>query len=319
MVWGQVLILIFFSFLLIKATDIVISSVKGLATITHLGKLAITSLILAVATSLPELFVGATAAFEGASNLALGNILGSNIADLSLIIGGAALIGGGVIVRGEMIERDILYTFLIGTLPLLLLLDRGLSRIDGVVLILVYFWYVATIARVKKGSQDGDVWVERLIRKLKFKSGRRQLGWFFFGVALLLFSADMIVRMAMGIAYSLNLPVFLVGLFLVAVGTSLPELSFEIEAIRKRQATMAMGDLLGSVVANSTLILGIVSLISPIKVVSLYVYFTAMMFFLAIFSFFYVFVRTKRKLGRREAGILILLYVLFLVAELLRA
>ena len=321
MVWLQILILVFFSFLLIKATDILITSIKALARTTGLGQLAITSIVLALATSLPELFVGVTAALEGAPGLALGNILGSNIADLSLVIGGAALLGGTLVVKGEVIERDILYTFLIGVLPLLLLLDNNLTRLDGVILVLVYFWYSTTVSRFKRKEmgENGDIWVRRLIRKLKLKSGRRQLGWFFLGVALLIFSADVIVRMAMGIAASLKIPVFWAGLFLVAVGTSFPELSFELAAIRKHQASMAMGDLLGSVVANSTLILGMVSIISPIRLTSLFTYLLATMFFLAIFAFFYVLVRTKRKLERWEAGILILLYVLFLVAELLRA
>ncbi len=161
--------------------------------------------------------------------------------------------------------------------------------------------------------------MRRLIRKLKLRSGRRHLGWLFLGAALLIFSADIIVRMAIKIAFSLQIPLFWVGLFLVAVGTSLPELSFELAAVRKRQTDMVMGDLLGSVVANSTLILGVVCLIVPIKVASLYIYLTATMFFLAIFAFFYVFVRTKRRLERWEAGVLVFLYFVFILAEFLRA
>ena len=315
----QILTLVFFCFLLIKATDILVSAIKFLARSTRLGKLAITSFFLALATSLPEFFVGITAALEGAPNLALGNVLGSNIADLSLVIGGAALLGGSVIVAGEVIERDILYAFLIGAAPLLLLLDRSLSRIDGIILILIYFWYNKTVFRFEGKGEESDVWVGRLIRKLKLRSSQNQLGWFFLGAALLIFSADVIVKTAVKIAVSLNLPLFWVGLFLVAVGTSLPELSFELAAIRKKQSSMVMGDLLGSVVANSTLILGVVSLISPIKVTSLYTYLTATMFFLAIFAFFYVMVRTKRKFERWEAGILVFLYLLFIIAEFLRA
>src|SRR3989304_4130402 len=98
MIWLQLLLLIFFSLLLIKATDILTDSLQSLASLT--GKLAITSLILAFATSIPELVVSVTAAFEGNSGLALGTIVGSNIANISLVVGGAALIGGSFSVIG---------------------------------------------------------------------------------------------------------------------------------------------------------------------------------------------------------------------------
>ena len=95
------MLLVGFSLLLIKATDIITESLQRLAQITHLGKFALTSLLLAFATSIPELVVGITAALEGRSGLSLGVVLGSNIANLSLVVGGAALIGGTLSVAGQ--------------------------------------------------------------------------------------------------------------------------------------------------------------------------------------------------------------------------
>ena len=118
---AYLLLIVIFCFLLIKATEILVQALNSLAKSTHLGKFAITSFLLALATSLPELFVGISAALEGSPELALGNVLGSNIANLSLVIGGAAIIGGTLAVTGGFLKEEIFYTFLAGALPLLLL------------------------------------------------------------------------------------------------------------------------------------------------------------------------------------------------------
>jgi cation:H+ antiporter len=143
------LLLVGFSLLLIKATEILTDSLQELARITRIGKFAITSLLLAFATSVPELVVGITAALEGRPNMALGTVLGSNIADISLVIGGAAVIGGSFSVAGEFLRLDIFSVFLAGVLPLMLLLDNKLSRVDGIILLLVYGIYNFGLLRNK--------------------------------------------------------------------------------------------------------------------------------------------------------------------------
>jgi cation:H+ antiporter len=107
----------------------------------------------------------------------------------------------------------------------------------------------------------------------------------------------------------------LVGLFLVAIGTSLPELAFELKAIREKEPGMVFGDLLGSVVANGTLIIGITSLISPIKIQAFNEYLLATAAFVVIFGVFYLFIRTKKKLERWEGAVLLGAYVIFILLE----
>src|SRR3989344_3842469 len=278
MIWLQLLLLIFFSLLLIKATDILTDSLQSLASLTGIGKLAITSLILAFATSIPELVVSVTAAFEENSGLALGTIVGSNIANISLVVGGAALIGGSFSVIGEFLRMDIFSVFLAGVLPLMLLIDGRLSRVDGIILLL------------------------------------------FLGAAFLMFAADMIVKLAVSIAGGLNVPVFLIGLFLVGVGATMPELFFEIEAVKKKQAGMVLGNLFGSVVVNSTLILGIAALINPIELAGgLNAYLLSAAVFGVMFLLFWWFVRTKKKLERWEGVVLAAAYLVFALMEWLRA
>lgn len=308
------LLLLFFSFLLIRASDILVCSLKKLSKTAHLGKFAITSFILALATSLPELFVGIASALENRPTLSLGNVIGSNIANLSIVIGGTALIGGTMNVVGEFLKKDIFYTFLAGSLPLILLLDNSLSRVDGLILLVVYAWYVATV--LKLNERHG--WLNGILGRLGKRKAGVELSWFFLGTILLIFSADMLVRVSYRLAELFHIPLFLIGLFLVAVGTSLPELSFSIEAIRKRQVAMILGNLSGSVVANSSLVLGITALIAPIKILYLQEYLLATIFFILIFGAFYVFVKTKRRLERWEGGLLFLFYLLFAMVEFIR-
>ena len=291
-----------------------------------MGDFFITSFILALATSLPELFVGITSALEGSPALSLGNIIGSNITNLSLIMGGTAIVGGGLAVRGNFLRRDVFYAFLAGAAPMLLLYDRSLSRIDAVILLALYVFYNISVfsERMKDLAEETgkqEKFVTKLIRKLNYNVPSRQLkeiGWVFLGVALLLFSADVLVKIAIKIAYGLNLSLLLIGLFLVSLGTTLPELVFGIKAVRQRKNSMVFGNLLGSIVANGTLIIGVASLISPFKVKAFSDYLLATMVYVIVFGLFYLFIHSKRKLEKWEGAVLIGVYLLFLLVEFFR-
>lgn len=312
----------FFSFLLIKATEILVQALSRLSRITHIGKFALTSFFLALATSLPELFVCVTAALENKPNLALGNILGSNIANLSLVTGGAALVGGTIAIVGNFLKKDLLAAFLAAVLPLVMLVDNHLSRVEGLLLILIYGVYNYTVLRGKRKRRKRIIsqsFGRRVLRRINHRGTDREFAWVFLGAALLLFSADMLVKTASLIAQHFNVPLMLVGLFLIGSGTSLPEFSFELEAIRKREVSMVFGNLLGSIIANSTLIMGITSLIRPIRLEGgLSHYLVATMAFLIIFALFWFFTRTKKKLERWEGLVLIMVYFVFLWVEFVR-
>ena len=322
MIWLQLLLLIFFSLLLIKATDILTDSLQSLASLTGIGKLAITSLILAFATSIPELVVSVTSALEGRPGLALGTIVGSNIANISLVVGGAALIGGSFSVIGEILRMDSFSVFLAGVLPLMLLIDGRLSRVDGIILLLIYGLYNYGLLNAHRHSHDHRPTglFAGVFKRKKISRLNRSLAWLFLGAALLMFAADMIVKLAVSIAGGLNVPVFLVGLFLVGVGATMPELFFEIEAVKKKQAGMVLGNLFGSVVVNSTFILGIAALINPIELAGgLNAYLLSAAVFGVMFLLFWWFVRTKKKLERWEGAVLAIAYLIFAMLEWLRA
>jgi len=318
------LLLIFgFSLVLIKATDVIVVNLKGLSDKTKVGRFAITSFLMALATSLPELVVCLAAALDNQSNLALGNVIGSNIADLSLVIGGAALIGGAVAVRGLFLRRDVFYAFLAGSAPMVLLFDKSLTRMDGLILLLLYGFYINWVFKERqerlagtRGEEEGLV--RRLLRQMSHRGTQKEVGWLFLGLAMLLFAAEMLVRLASKMAIAFNLPLLLIGLFLVAVGTSLPELAFSLKAIRKHESSMVFGDLLGSVVANGTLIIGLAALISPLRIQAFDEYLLATIAFVVIFGIFYLFIRTKHRLERWEGAALFGVYLIFVLLEFLK-
>lgn len=322
LVAGQILLLILFCVGLVKSTEVIVGAIKKLARRSRLGSFGVTAFVLALATSLPELMVAVTASIEGLSNVVLGNVLGSNIADISLVIGGATLAAGTLRVTGEALKRDIYLTFGAAILPLLLIADLTLSRADGVVLLVVYALFVGTILR-KHTKEIGEHALEeapmrRLLVAVMHRGGRSDALHLGLGVAGLLLSSHMIVQLSKMIALEMGLPILLIGLFLVAIGTSLPELAFELKAVREGHVSMAFGDLLGSVVANATLVLGIAALIRPINLngTGLAPYAMAIGVLVLLYLCFMYFARSKSRLERWEAMILLLLYFGFVVIEL---
>ena len=317
----QLLALLFFCLLLIKATESIVSAIKGLSRRMRIGGFGITAFILALATSLPELVVAITASLEGLPSIVLGNVLGSNIADISLVIGGAAIAAGKLRVTGADLKRDLYLVFGAAILPVLLIADHVLSSADGVVLLGVYAMFVVTVLR-KHTREVGehalsDSPAKRLLIAVTKRGGRTDAIKFALGVSTLLLSSHFIVQLAQGLALGLGVPVLIVGLFLVAIGTSLPELVFEMKAVTTGQVSMAFGDLLGSIVANATLILGVSALIAPIRLDNgLDEYVSAIGAFVILYGLFVWFSRTKSRLTRWEGLILLMIYFGFVVFEM---
>lgn len=322
MVPALIIALIFFSFILIKSADMVIIALRRISKSSHTGIFALSAIILALGTSLPELFIGITSAIEKSPSLALGVVLGSNIANIALVGGITALVVGKIEVHGNFLKRDVFISLIAGILPIILILDGELSRVDGLVLLAAYAAYASSFfkSRYLEIAQEHkkESFFYRFIRKFKNISGRRtkEYGRLFVGVAFLLFSADAIVKVSGALAVSAKIPVFVIGLIVLAIGTSLPELAFSIRSIEDHQPSMFFGNILGSTIANSTLILGLTSLIHPIVVDAVSEYLVAAAVFVLVFLFFWAFIKSKRQLDRKEAIVLLSLYAAFLIFEL---
>src|SRR3989344_5717001 len=294
MIPGLIFLIVILSLVLIKAADMVIVSIRRLSRETHTGVFAISAVILALGTSLPELFVGITSALESSQNLALGVVLGSNIANIALIGGLAAFVAGRVVIHSDYVIHEVWIAFLAGILPAFLALDGVLSRVDALILISVYLAYTTGFFKrrylqIAKEQQEETSFVYRFFRKFKnLPQGRtREFGKLFVGVAMLLASSDIIVRLSTFLAAYAQIPLFLVGLFVIAIGTSLPELVFSIRSLSDHEPSMFFGNLLGSTIANSTLIVGVTTLINPLNIVAYDEYFSAVIAFVVIFASFW--------------------------------
>lgn len=301
------LIFLFFSVVLVKTTGFLIKLIKHLGATLGLKPFIVSSILLGLVTSLPEVVVGIVSAIEGKSILALGNVLGSNIADVGLALGIAAIVSGGIVVTDSVVFKDATVAFFLMLLPIFLLADKNLSSIDGLILIFVYIWYNLSIAKERK-----DVDIKAEIQSLVLP---KAFGQFFLGIAIILFSADILVKSAVFLAEFFGLPLLLIGFFLVAIGTSLPEIVVEVQAARQKRGEVVFGDLLGSIVVNSLLALGLTAMISPIKIVHFQEFLGAVFFLVFIFITFFFLIKTKHRLERWEGLVLIIIYFLFAIIE----
>ncbi len=314
-------LIILFSIVLIKSADMTVIALKKL--VSKSGAIGISAIIIAIGTSFPELFVGITSAIAGKSSLSLGVALGSNIANIALIGAGAALISGSVFISEGIIKRIIWISFACGILPYLLLIDGNLGRIDGAVMVFVYISYVLYFfprykERVLEGNHHHKVVLMTFVNKVeKIASDKwKSIAEVLVGVSLMLFSADTIVKFSNILAEKINIPIFVIGLFILAIGTSLPEFAFSLESLKDKEPQMFIGNLLGSIVANTTLIIGVSVLINPVRVLTPQRYLIPGGVFIFVFLLFYLFIRTKKRLDRWEAAILIAIYIIFFLIEL---
>jgi len=309
------------AFILTKAADLTLESIKSISRTTGAKTFVLSALILSLATSLPELFVGVTSALEGAASLSLGNVLGANITNILLVVGLSTVVVGGVTVHGEKILHEFLLAAGAGVLPLFLLLDGKLSRVDGLILLAVYFAYTLSFFKknfIEIGTQHlSGKTIMRFIRNAEEveKKADKSLGHLLVGIAALLFISDLIVQIATNIASSLSLPVFIVGLILLSLGTTLPEMVVSFRSLRAKSDGIFLGNILGSVIINSTLIIGIVAVIDPITIADTSEYLIPSAIFLAAAVLFWIFAKTKHFLSRQEAVVLLVVYIFFIVVQ----
>ena len=295
---------------LVFAGGLLVRSLSKLASFLRISEFILAFILMAISTSIPELFVGISSALQGNPALALGTVIGSNIADLTLVAGIAALLGRGLKLKSKRIMSDAYWMIALAALPIVLMwVGNSLSRIDGIVLLAIVLLYIFRLLRHRKKYSA------------KFADSVNRwavLGYFVLFCAsfpLLYFTAKYVVASGSALAFDLSLPALFVGLFFIALGTSLPELVFESRAVLAGSGDMALGDLIGSVIMNSTLVLGVVAIIMPISA-NIFLFFTSSFFMLLMCLLFAVFLETGKGITWKEGLVLLFMYVLFLIVEL---
>ena len=295
--------------ILVTAGSLLVKFLSKIASFLRVSEFVAAFILMAVATTLPELFVGISSALNNNTALALGTVLGSNIANLTLIMGLPILLVKGIKIKREGIKKDALYMLFIMAFPLVLMwIGRSISRIDGILLIGVFVLHSWRMLRSRK----------KFRKKVKnnIKRGEIVITIFLFivFVAVLFLSSKFVVKYATMLSIDLFLPPIMIGLFLVAIGTSLPELVFGTGAVLKGHSEMSVGNVLGANIANSSLILGVVALITPITGQFLLFFISAIFMMMAGFLFV-TFIESEKKLDWMEGISLLLLYIFFIAIQ----
>lgn len=292
--------------ILVKSTAWILKSLTFLAAYFKLSEFIVSFVLVGLMTSLPELIVGITSAIHRIPILSLGNVFGSNIANVTLILGIVVILARTIKSESKTVQRNMSYASLVTLLPVILLLDGHLGRADGVVLLVAFCLYNLILFYQRERF-------EKVFNHARRRELVKNILLLCLGVALLLLSAEAITRLSHLLAIELAIPMVLIGLFLVAVGTSIPELIFSIKVSMTGHKEMILGGILGSLVANSTLILGVVAIICPIHIINPNLFSITAGFMLASILLFWVFTRSRKTLTWQE-GIGLLLFYFFFVA-----
>ncbi len=296
--------------LLIKGADFLVNGSTSLARRMHVSDLVIGLTIVAFGTSTPEMLVNLFASFQGNTDIAIGNIIGSNIFNILLILGVSSLIFPLAVTKGTVwkeIPFSLLAAVLVGALANDVLFDKmehsALSRIDGFVLIaffIIFMYYITSIAK-----EGGNQVLEGEKQKSLLLSVIMIIG----GLACLVLGGKLVVSGAVDIASSLGVSQSLIGLTIVAAGTSMPELATSAVAAYRKNSDIAVGNIVGSNIFNIFFILGISGLIRPLPMGAGSNMDILVLIGTSLLLFFFMFTGRKRLLDRWEGVVFILLYI----------
>ena len=289
--------------LVLYGADRLTEGASALARRMNVPEIIIGLTIVAAGTSAPELFVSMVSALKGTPDMAIGNVVGSNTMNAMLIVGCAAMVAPMTISKST-VRKDIPFSVFASVLLVLLSLNSFLGRLDGIFLLAgfaLFMYYTLSQAKVGETASVSEV-----------KSVKPWLSAFFvlLGLALLVIGSNIFVDSASRVAYSLGISEGVVGLTIVAGGTSLPELATSVVAARKGQSAIAIGNVIGSNVFNILLILGLTATISPMQIQGVTLVDMGMM--LGSVSLVWLFSYTRYTVERWEGALLVIGYLVYL-------
>ncbi len=291
--------------MVIKGATMATRYAVQLAESFRLSKYTVGFIIIAVISILPETFISINAAIEGMPDFGLGMLFGSNVADLTLIFGLLIFLSGrGLKIESKILKNYNVYPFLL-LLPLVLGLDGYFSRLEGVALIIAggIFYYLAL-----KNGVDGKI---PFGKKINYHKNFLML---LFSMVILLVGSHFTVSSATSLAYYLGISPILVGMLIVGLGTTMPEFFFSLKSVQKNDDSLAVGDMLGTVLADATIVVGILALVNPFFFPQKIIYVTGIFMVIASFVLFY-FMRSGRTLSKKEGYMLFIFWLIFVLVE----
>lgn len=291
--------------LVLHSANLSVEYASSLAHTLRFPRYVMGFLVIAFISIIPETAISLVSAYQGIPSFGLGTLFGSNVADLTLIF--SIIIfstAGGIKVGTRIMENNKWYIILLA-LPIFLGLDGMYSRLDGTVLILGGLLFYA--AMLKKNH-----FLERPLEDVP----RRKLTFFNLAtsMAVLLIGSYLTVKYAVSFAESINMSPIFIGMFVVGIGTTLPELFFSLRAVKQKTNDLALGDILGTVISDATIVVGILALISPFAFPPSIVYITGIFMLLALLILL-SFMRSDKMLTKKEGMFLFAFYLLFVFIE----
>lgn len=287
--------------LVLFGADKLTEGASALARRMNVPEIVIGLTIVAAGTSAPELFVSIVSALKGTPDMAVGNVVGSNTMNAMLIVGCAAMVAP-MAISPLTVKKDIPFSVLASVALIVLALDSFLGRTDGIILLAGFAAFmVYTLMQAKAGSSEAVKEASPVWKNLLFVV---------FGLAGLVVGSNLFVDSASSVALSLGISEGVVGLTIVAGGTSLPELATSVVAARKGQSAIAIGNVIGSNVFNILLILGLTATISPLEIEGITTIDMAVM--LLSVALVWLFSRTRYTVERWEGAVLVAGYMLYL-------
>ena len=306
----QIVLLIVGFAILIKGSDIFVSGSSNIATILKIPTLIVGLTIVAFGTSAPEAAVSISSSIQGSNALAVSNVIGSNIFNILGIIGICALLKE--LKLGEnVLNKDMPFLLIVSLLVVgFILLSWDLTRIEGIVLLILIIGYTAHLVYTSKKSKGAD-----FVEKPKFGIGR-SIVYVVVGLAAIILGAQLVVNSSSYIAMACGMSETLVGLTIVAIGTSLPELVTSLTALKRDENQLVIGNVIGSNIFNILFVLGLSSTITPIPVNSNMIVDLGLMIIVTILCL--IFGKTQSKFDRKEGIILLGLFILYMAVVIFR-
>ncbi len=302
------LLLIVGFILLVKGADMFVDGSSSIAGILKVPSLIIGLTIVAMGTSAPEASVSITAGLAGNADISLGNAIGSNIFNVLMVVGICALIFPAETPK-DIMKRDVWWNIGASLGLLILCLDKEISRLDGAILLVAFVTYIGVMIRsALKNRTDGD--------EQKTMSIAKSIIFAIIGLAMIIGGGNLVVNNAQKIAIAWGMSEALVGLTIVAIGTSLPELVTSITAAKKGDSGIALGNAVGSDLFNILFVLGIAAVLAPITVAPQL--FIDLIIVLAIAVLITIFCKTSSKINRIEGLIFVLGYIVYTAYIIMR-
>lgn len=304
-----VLLIVGFVFL-IKGSDFFVDGASSIASLLKIPTIIVGLTIVALGTSAPEAAVSITSSLTGSNALAVSNVIGSNMFNILMVIGIAALLGE-LVMEKQVLEKDL--PFLVGITLLwavFIVIGWDITNIEGIILLAIMVAYIAYLVYSTKKS-GGATEVEKPKYSLPYS-----IIFILVGLAGIVIGGDLVVDSASAIAIAFGMSETLVGLTIVAIGTSLPELVTSLTALRKGENQMVIGNVIGSNIFNILFVLGASSAISAIPLDSSMLIDVILMIFVTVLCF--IFGKTQEKYDKKEGAILVILFIAYMAFAILR-